>query len=107
MPVMERFVPKQEMTTRYEASPLCGSHLWRRSQIPATTRRYDVRVQRVKQVNLARTDRGESQTAGLDLAASRGLQVIVLACRPESYATLGAAIVSLDANPYGGGEVEG
>jgi len=64
MPVMERFVPKQAMTARYEVSPLCGSHLWRRSQIPAARRRYDIRVHCVKQVTLARSDRGESQTAG-------------------------------------------
>ena len=36
----------------------------------------------------------------LDLAASRGLQVIVLACRPEGYASLGADTVLLDANPF-------
>jgi hypothetical protein len=52
-------------------------------------------------------DRQRALQRLLDLAASRGLQVIVLACRPESYATLGAAIVSLDANPYVGGEAEG
>jgi len=53
------------------------------------------------------TDRQRALQRLLDLAASRGLQVIVLACRPENYATLGAAIVSLDANPYVGGEAEG
>jgi uncharacterized protein YhaN len=52
-------------------------------------------------------DRQRALQRLLALAASRGLQVIVLACRPESYATLGAAIVSLDANPYVGGEAEG
>jgi len=45
------------------------------------------------------TDRQRALQRLLDLAASRGLQVIVLACRPESYATLGAAIVTLGANP--------
>jgi len=50
MPVMERFVPKQEMTTRYEVGPLCGSHLWRRSQVPAARKPYRIWVQRVKQV---------------------------------------------------------
>jgi DNA repair exonuclease SbcCD ATPase subunit len=35
----------------------------------------------------------------LDLAASRGLQVIVLACRPEHYATLGAKLIRLPDNP--------
>ena len=49
-------------------------------------------------------DRQRALQRLLDLAASRGLQVIVLACRPESYATLGAAIVALDANPYAGGQ---
>ena len=52
-------------------------------------------------------DRQRALQRLLALAASRGLQVIVLACRRESYATLGAAIVSLDANPYVGGEAEG
>lgn len=36
----------------------------------------------------------------LDLAASRGLQVIVLACRPEQYATLGAKMIRLPDNPF-------
>lgn len=52
-------------------------------------------------------DRQRALQRLLDLAASRGLQVIVLACRPESYATLGAAIVTLDANPYAGGDADG
>jgi uncharacterized protein YhaN len=52
-------------------------------------------------------DRQRALQRLLDLAASRGLQVIVLACRPESYATLGAAIVALDANPYAGGDLPG
>ena len=37
----------------------------------------------------------------LDLAGSRGLQVIVLACRPECYASLGAKTITLTDNPYG------
>jgi hypothetical protein len=45
-------------------------------------------------------DRQRSLQRLLDLAASRGLQVIVLACRPESYATLGADTVLLEANPF-------
>lgn len=52
-------------------------------------------------------DRQRALQRLLDLAASRGLQVIVLACRPENYATLGAALVSLDANPYVGGDADG
>ena len=52
-------------------------------------------------------DRQRALQRLLDLAASRGLQVIVLACRPENYATLGAAIVALDANPYAGGDLPG
>jgi DNA repair exonuclease SbcCD ATPase subunit len=36
----------------------------------------------------------------LDLAASRGLQIIVLSCRPEGYAALGAKTVRLADNPY-------
>lgn len=40
----------------------------------------------------------------LDLAAARGLQVIVLSCRPETYATLGAKAVTLPDNPFVAGE---
>jgi hypothetical protein len=36
----------------------------------------------------------------LDLAASRGLQLIVLSCRPESHAGLGAKTVRLADNPF-------
>lgn len=53
------------------------------------------------------TDRQRALQRLLDLAASRGLQIIVLACRPESYASLGAAVVTLNANPYAGGEADG
>lgn len=52
-------------------------------------------------------DRQRALQRLLDLAASRGLQVIVLPCRPESYATLGSAIVTLEANPYVAGEADG
>jgi len=52
-------------------------------------------------------DRQRALQRLLDLAASRGLQVIVLASRPESYATLGVAIVTLEANPYVVGEPDG
>jgi uncharacterized protein YhaN len=47
------------------------------------------------------TDRQRALQRMLDLAASRGLQVIVLACRPESYASLGAKTITLPDNPYG------
>jgi len=40
----------------------------------------------------------------LDLAAARGLQVIVLSCRPEAYATLGGVNVMLANPPYAGRE---
>jgi DNA repair exonuclease SbcCD ATPase subunit len=46
------------------------------------------------------TDRQRALQRLLDLAATRGLQVIVLACRPESYASLGAAMVTLPNNPF-------
>ncbi len=36
----------------------------------------------------------------LDLAASRGLQVIVLSCRPDNYVNLGAKQITLEANPF-------
>jgi DNA repair exonuclease SbcCD ATPase subunit len=36
----------------------------------------------------------------LDYAASRGLQVIVLACRPDMYLGLGAKMIELPGNPY-------
>jgi DNA repair exonuclease SbcCD ATPase subunit len=36
----------------------------------------------------------------LDLAASRGLQIIVLSCRPTGYAALGAKTVTLADNPF-------
>lgn len=36
----------------------------------------------------------------LDYAASRGLQVIVLACRPDMYLGLGAKLIELPGNPY-------
>ena len=49
-------------------------------------------------------DRQRALQRLLDLAATRGLQVIVLACRAESYATLGAATVTLPDNPFAGGE---
>ena len=45
-------------------------------------------------------DRQRALQRLLDLAAARGLQVIVLACRPESYASLGAATVTLPDNPF-------
>jgi uncharacterized protein YhaN len=45
-------------------------------------------------------DRQRALQRLLDLAATRGLQVIVLACRAESYATLGAATVTLPDNPF-------
>jgi len=47
-------------------------------------------------------DRQRALQRLLDLAASRGLQVIVLSCRPESYAALGAATVRLPDNPQAG-----
>ena len=47
------------------------------------------------------TERQRALQQMLDLAASRGLQVIVLACRPASYASLGAKTVALADNPYG------
>jgi hypothetical protein len=46
------------------------------------------------------TERQRALQQMLDLAASRGLQVIVLACRPESYAGLGAKTIRLADNPY-------
>ena len=45
-------------------------------------------------------DRQRALQQMLDLAASRGLQMIVLACRPESYAGLGAKTVRLADNPF-------
>jgi DNA repair exonuclease SbcCD ATPase subunit len=36
----------------------------------------------------------------LDLAATRGLQVVVLSCRPENYATLGGVNITLPDNPF-------
>jgi DNA repair exonuclease SbcCD ATPase subunit len=50
------------------------------------------------------SDRQRALQRLLDLAATRGLQVIVLACRPESYATLGATAVTLPDNPFAIGE---
>lgn len=49
------------------------------------------------------SDRQRALQRLLDLGASRGLQVIVLTCRPESYATLGATTVTLADNPYASG----
>jgi uncharacterized protein YhaN len=49
-------------------------------------------------------DRQRALQRLLDLAATNGLQVIVLACRAESYATLGAATVTLPDNPFAGHE---
>jgi uncharacterized protein YhaN len=40
-------------------------------------------------------DRQHALQRLLDLAASRGVQVIVLACRPDNYATLGGVNVML------------
>ena len=51
-------------------------------------------------------DRQRALQRLLDLAASRGLQVIVLACRPESYATLGGVEVTLSGNPFAAGDEE-
>lgn len=47
-------------------------------------------------------DRQRALQRLLDLGASRGLQVIVLACRPENYTTLGATHVTLEENPFAG-----
>jgi recombinational DNA repair ATPase RecF len=41
-------------------------------------------------------DRQRALQRLLDLGASRGLQIIVLSCRPENYTRLGAAVVMLD-----------
>jgi len=49
------------------------------------------------------SDRQRALQRLLDLGASRGLQVIVLTCRLESYATLGATTVTLADNPYASG----
>jgi len=51
-------------------------------------------------------DRQRALQRLLDLAAIRGLQVIVLACRPESYATLGGVEVTLSGNPFAAGDEE-
>jgi uncharacterized protein YhaN len=40
-------------------------------------------------------DRQRALQRLLDLAAARGLQVVVLSCRPENYATLGGVNISL------------
>jgi hypothetical protein len=49
-------------------------------------------------------DRQAALQRMLDLAASRGVQVIVLSCRPETYATLGAKMIKLPDNPFAAGE---
>ena len=46
------------------------------------------------------TDRQRALQQMLDLAASRGLQMIILSCRPEGYAALGAKTVTLADNPF-------
>jgi uncharacterized protein YhaN len=48
------------------------------------------------------TERQRALQRLLDLGASRGLQVIVLACRPENYTKLGASLITLDNNPFTG-----
>ena len=46
------------------------------------------------------TDRQRALQQMLDLAASRGLQMIILSCRPEGYAALGPKTVTLADNPF-------
>ena len=45
-------------------------------------------------------DRQRALQRLLDLGSSRGLQLIVLTCRPEAYAMFGAATVTLPPNPF-------